>query len=150
MIIRQLILHRDSRGWLAELFRFDELPPGFQPLMAYASQTLPGAARGPHEHRYQTDLFACFGPGELRLVAWDARSDSPTVGNRTSLVMGSSSPLIVLIPPGVVHGYRNEGNEPALVFNAPDRLFAGAGRREPIDEIRHEDNPLNPFLFDPV
>jgi dTDP-4-dehydrorhamnose 3,5-epimerase len=148
LIVRKLTFHQDSRGWLAELFRFDELPPGFQPVMAYASQTLPGACRGPHEHRRQTDLFACFGPGNLRLVAWDARPDSPTCGNRTTVIMGSSNPLIVLIPPGVVHGYRNDGDEPALVVNAPDRLFAGVGRREEIDEIRHEIDPLSPFTFD--
>ncbi len=150
LVIRQLTFHQDSRGWLTELFRSDELPLGFQPAMSYASQTLPGASRGPHEHRYQTDLFACFGPGNLRLVAWDARPDSPTCGNRTTLVMGSSSPLIVFIPPGVVHGYRNEGGEPALLFNAPDRLFAGSGRREDVDEIRHEEDPDSPFTLDEV
>ncbi len=150
LIVRQLDFHHDRRGWLTELFRSDELPRGFQPAMAYASQTLPGASRGPHEHRYQTDLFACFGPGNLRLVVWDARPDSPTCGNRMTLIMGTASPLIVLIPPGVVHGYRNEGLEPALVFNAPDRLFAGVGRGEEVDEIRHEDDPNSPFGFDEV
>lgn len=148
LIVRQLKFHEDCRGWLTELFRQDELPPGMQPAMAYASQTLPGACRGPHEHRCQTDLFACFGPGDLRLVVWDARQDSPTCGNRTSLVMGASNPAVVIIPPGVVHGYRNEGTAPALVFNAPNRLFAGPGRQEEVDEIRHEDQPDSPFRFD--
>lgn len=148
LIVRPLVQHEDSRGWLTELFRRDELPPGFEPAMAYASQTLPGVSRGPHEHRHQTDLFACFGPGNLQLFAWDTRPHSETYGNRMTLIMGTSNPVIVLVPPGVVHGYRNEGDEPALVFNAPDRLFAGERRQEPVDEIRHEDEPDSPFSFD--
>ena len=148
LIVRPLVLHEDSRGWLIELFRSDDSPSGFRPEMAYVSQTLPGVSRGPHEHRQQTDLFACFGPGDLRLLAWDARPESATYGNRTELVMGASNPVVVLVPPGVVHGYRNERDEPALLFNAPNQLFAGEGRREAIDEIRHEDQPDSPFSFD--
>ena len=148
LIVRSLVRHEDSRGWLVELFRSDELPAGFEPAMAYASQTLPGVSRGPHEHREQTDMFACFGPGNLRLFVWDARPESVTHGNRMEVEMGVSSPVVVLVPPGVVHGYRNEGDEPALVVNVPNRLFAGEGRREAIDEIRHEDQPDSPYSFD--
>ena len=43
------------------------------------------------------------------------------------------------MPPGVVHAYRNLSRaERGLVLNYPDRLYAGTGRREPVDEIRHE------------
>ncbi len=73
LVVRPLTRHEDARGWLIELFRCDELPPELAPVMAYVSQTLPGASRGPHEHRDQTDLFACFGPGDLELTAWDTR-----------------------------------------------------------------------------
>ena len=36
----------DARGWLCELFRHDELPAEFHPVMAYISETEPGVARG--------------------------------------------------------------------------------------------------------
>jgi dTDP-4-dehydrorhamnose 3,5-epimerase len=55
------------------------------------------------------------------------------------LVVGQSSPAAVWIPPGVVHAYRNIGEVPGLVFNAPNRLYAGWGKHEPVDEIRHEE-----------
>jgi dTDP-4-dehydrorhamnose 3,5-epimerase len=48
----------------------------------------------------------------------------------------------------VVHAYRNVGGEPGLVFNCPDRLYKGPGRKEPVDEIRHEDDPASPFQLD--
>ena len=47
----------DSPGWLIELFRDDELPEEHRPAMSYISLTLPGVARGPHEHRQQSESF---------------------------------------------------------------------------------------------
>ena len=32
--------------------------------------------------------------------------------------------------------------------NLPNRLFLGPGRKDPIDEIRHEDDPSTPFQLD--
>jgi dTDP-4-dehydrorhamnose 3,5-epimerase len=62
--------------------------------------------------------------------------------------MGASNPGSVVVPPGVVHGYRSLGPEPGLVLNCPNRLFMGEGKREPVDEIRHEADPTNPFVLD--
>jgi dTDP-4-dehydrorhamnose 3,5-epimerase len=137
--IRPLKFFHDSRGWLVETFRHDELPQDRWPVMMYVSSTLPGVARGPHEHRDQTDGFAFVGPSDFRLWMWDAREGSPTRGHRKVLTVGTSFPAAVWIPPGVVHAYRNIGEVQGLVFNAPNRLYAGWGKKEPVDEIRHED-----------
>jgi dTDP-4-dehydrorhamnose 3,5-epimerase len=137
--IRQLRIHADSRGWLVELFRQDELEEGRWPVMTYVSATLPGVTRGPHEHVDQTDGFAFMGPSDFRLFLWDTRQDSATRGRRWVGVVGASNPTAVWIPPGVVHAYRNIGDVSGLVFNAPNRLFAGWHKQEPVDEIRHED-----------
>ena len=107
--------------------------------MAYVSETLPGVARGPHEHVDQTDYFAFVGPGDFVLYLWDARPDSPTRGHRMKVAVGESNRQCVIVPPGVVHAYKNVGATPGWVFNAPNRLYAGPGKREPVDEIRHED-----------
>jgi len=34
------------------------------------------------------------------------------------------------------------------VINCPNRLYAGEGRREPVDEIRHEDDANTIFRMD--
>lgn len=141
----ELVRHADQRGWLIELCRTDELPLGLVPAMAYVSQTLPGVTRGPHEHVAQTDVFAFVGPGEFEVWLWDARADSPTFGRRSVLRAGASRPLRVVVPPGVVHAYRNVGPEPGWVFNCPDQLYAGRGKGEPVDEIRHEHDPASPY-----
>jgi dTDP-4-dehydrorhamnose 3,5-epimerase len=148
VVLRPLKVFKDWRGWLVELFRQDELVQERWPVMTYVSQTLPGVTRGPHEHVDQTDGFAFMGPSDFKLFLWDTRSDSPTEGRRTVVVIGESNPVAVWIPPGVVHAYRNIGTIPGLVFNSPNRLFAGYGKKEPIDEIRHEDAEPGRFPMD--
>ena len=139
VVIREIRRFTDSRGWLAEIFRHDELPTDAHPVMCYVSETLPGIARGPHEHADQTDLFAFLGPGDLKLYLWDARKKSPTFGIKWSKVVGESYPCVVTVPPGIVHAYKCVSDKPALVFNAPNRLYAGEGKKEKVDEIRHEE-----------
>lgn len=139
ILVRPLRVFSDSRGWLIELFREDELVQQWWPVMTYVSQTLPGVTRGPHEHLDQTDGFGFFGPSDFQLFLWDIRAASATRGHRMVMVVGESNPAAVWIPPGIVHAYRNIGSVPGLVFNAPNRLYAGRGKREPVDEIRHEE-----------
>jgi dTDP-4-dehydrorhamnose 3,5-epimerase len=136
----------DERGWLAEIFRHDELPEHVHPVMGYLSLTHPGVVRGPHEHRDQTDLFAFF-DGTFRLYLWDAREDASTSGHRQVLDLGRDTPATVIVPPGVVHAYRNIGDTDALIFNCPNRLYAGHAKKEPVDEIRHEDLADSPFVM---
>ena len=148
LVVKPLERLEDARGWLIELYRQDELSPAVQPAMAYVSQTLPGVVRGPHEHGEQTDCLAFVGPGDFKLYLWDARPDSPTSGNRQTLLVGESNRQLVLVPPGVVHAYKNVSLVAGLVFNAPNRLYRGEGRKEPVDDIRHEDRPGSPFVLD--
>jgi dTDP-4-dehydrorhamnose 3,5-epimerase len=140
--------YQDDRGWLMEVFRHDELAAEFHPAMAYLSLTLPGVLRGPHEHVDQADLFVWAGPGDFLATLWDNRPASPTFGNRMEVRMGALNPGSVLVPKGVVHCYRCVSPEPGLVLNGPNRLFMGEAKAEPVDEIRHEDDPGNPFVLD--
>jgi len=142
VLVKSLRRFADHRGWLIELFRDDELPPGFDPAMAYISSTKPGIARGPHEHVHQTDGFA-FVDGAFQLYLWDTRSGRPQTHLR--LLVGEQNPVFVTVPPGVVHAYRNVCDRDAFVVNLPDTLYAGKNRAEPVDEIRHEDDPDSRF-----
>ena len=148
VVFRPIRFYHDPRGWLAELFRQDELEEDRWPVMAYISATLPGVMRGPHEHVNQTDGFAFMGPSDFRLFLWDIRPDSPTRGCRWISDVGASNPAAVFIPPGVVHAYRNIGDVTGIVFNAPNRLYAGWGKKEPVNEIRHEEGDADRFPTD--
>jgi dTDP-4-dehydrorhamnose 3,5-epimerase len=65
-----------------------------------------------------------------------------------TLYVGEDNPKSVLVPKGVVHAYRNVGHVPGIVINCPNQLFMGHEKREPIDEIRHEDDPDTIFRID--
>jgi len=148
VVVRPLTKFLDERGWLAELFRSDETDAATMPVMAYLSMTVPGVARGPHEHRDQTDWFCFIGPSNFKVYLWDARPGSATFGVKQILYGGIDAPLAVIVPPGVVHAYKNIGGENGIVFNAPNRLYAGEGKKRPVDEIRHEDVEGSPFILD--
>ena len=148
VVMKPLAKFLDERGWLAEMFRSDELPEWFRPEMAYISMTVPGVARGPHEHTEQSDYFCFIGPGNFKVYLWDARKDSPTFGTKQILFSGVDSPLSLIVPPGVVHAYKNVSAENGIVFNAPDRLYAGTAKSRPVDEIRHEEAVDSPFTLD--
>ncbi len=145
VIIRSLNKFHDDRGWLEELFRSDEIPGEFFPVMSYISMTRAGVTRGPHEHLRQSDLFCFVGPSTFRVYLWDNRKGSATFEQKCVMEFGHDNNALIIVPPGVVHAYRNIGDIDGLTINAPNRLYAGEDKRESVDEIRHEDDPDSPF-----
>ncbi|MBN2324080.1 MAG: dTDP-4-dehydrorhamnose 3,5-epimerase family protein [Spirochaetes bacterium] len=140
VVIRKLLVHSDGRGTLVETYRIDTAPEGIKPVMSYVSYTEPGIGRGPHEHLKQTDMFAFIGPGDFELYLCDNRKKSATYKNRLREVVGEKNPVLVVVPPGVVHGYRNMSkSDRGMVVNYPDKLYRGWGGVEEVDEVRHED-----------
>jgi dTDP-4-dehydrorhamnose 3,5-epimerase len=148
VIWKPLRKYHDARGWLCELFRHDELPPEFHPTMAYISMTEPGIARGPHEHADQADCFCFLGPSSFKVYLWDNRPRSGTYLACQTDVVGVDRPMLLVIPAGVVHAYKNVGGEPGIVFNCPNRLYKGWGHKESVDEIRHEEDAHSRFRLD--
>ena len=148
VIVRPLNKFRDGRGWLCELFRDDEVPAEFRPVMAYVSETEPGVGRGPHEHVDQADYFCFIGPSTFRVYLWDARKDSPTFEAKEVRDVGENAAYALIVPPGVVHAYKNVGDKEGLVFNGANRLYAGWLKQDEVDEIRHEKDPNTPYKLD--
>lgn len=148
VIVKELKKFADERGWLSELFREDEIEEEYMPVMSYISMTQAGVTRGPHEHVEQADLFAFIGPSNFKIYLWDNRKNSPTYNVKQVFLAGQDSPCSVLIPKGVVHAYKNVGTVSGMVLNFPNRLFAGKGKKSPVDEIRHEQDPTTIYQVD--
>ena len=146
VIIKELNKYDDDRGWLTEVYRQDETE--YKPAMFYVSETKPGVARGPHEHKEQTDCFVFLGPGSFKVYLWDNREGSPTFKESQEVETGEDKPTLVLIPPGVVHGYKCNSDVPGRVINLPDRLYKGEGKKEEIDEVRWEDDKNSEFKIE--
>lgn len=143
VIIKELKKYEDNRGHLVEIYRRDEVDLGIA--MSYLSLTLPGVARGPHEHVYQTDYFVFPGAGDFMLYLWDRRASSTTFGEKIEMKVGASYPCTVIVPPGVVHGYKCVSSESAMSINFPDKLYKGVNKKDEIDEIRWEQDENSPY-----
>jgi dTDP-4-dehydrorhamnose 3,5-epimerase len=148
LCISRLNFHRDSRGWLTEIYRADDLATdALIPKMAYVSETLPGCSRGPHEHARQTDIFIFLGPGNLDLYLWDNRKNSISYKVHERYYVGAANPCQIIVPPGIVHGYYNASPQRAIVINATNQLYRGVARQEEEDTIRYEDAAEAVFKF---
>ncbi|MFA6973602.1 MAG: dTDP-4-dehydrorhamnose 3,5-epimerase family protein [Parcubacteria group bacterium] len=143
VIIKNLSKYTDERGWLAEIFRNDEITT--HPEMAYVSATKPGIVRGPHEHVDQTDIFVFIGPGTVELNLWDRRENSATRDEHVKIEMGENNPTMAIVPPGVVHAYKCVSQNDAWCINLPDKLYRGEQKKEEVDEIRWENVADSPF-----
>lgn len=135
--IKKLNKMSDERGWLAEIFRKDS--DKLNPAMAYVSFTKAGIVRGPHEHKEQTDNFVFCGPGNVEFHIWENQQHA-------TMVVGEDNPSIIIVPPGVVHGYKALSD--SFSFNLPDKLYKGRNKKKEVDEIRWENNPDSPYKID--
>jgi len=146
VVIKKLERFPDERGWLSEIWRNDETE--YQPAMAYVSRTEPNVARGPHEHKEQSDCFIFTGPGNFRMYLWENREGKPGYRQLETMEVGEDNPSMIIVPPGVVHGYKCISKEPGYYVNLPNQLYKGKDKKEDIDEIRWEVDPRSPFKIE--
>jgi len=120
----------DERGRLMEVLRCDdELFIRFG--QAYITTAYPNVVKAWHYHRKQHDNFTCI-RGMMKLVLYDSREGSSTHGQVNEFFLGEHNPLMVQIPPGVMHGFKCISDYEAIVLNCTTEPY---NRLEP-DELR--------------
>lgn len=135
--LKQLKVFPDDRGWLAELIK-----EGEEAYVSVKQTTMtlsyPGVIKAFHWHRRQTDIW-CVVSGMAQVVLYDIRANSPTFKQTDVYYLGEENRQLLLIPPGVVHGYRVLGHKPALLFYHTDQIY------DPDDEYRlpYDDSRIN-------
>lgn len=130
----------DDRGYFLEVGRIGHGLIGRFPVESIqisATFTYPGAIKAFHYHVHQTD---CWVPsaGMLQVALVDLREQSRTFGAKNTLYIGSLRPWAILVPPGVAHGYKAIGTQPAGLIYVTSRHY------DPADEgrIPHDDPRL--------
>jgi dTDP-4-dehydrorhamnose 3,5-epimerase len=103
--------------------------------------------RGPHEHKEQSDCFVFVGPGNFELHLWDNRGNSKVKGEYLKIEAGEDNPTLVIVPPGIVHGYKCVSENDGWCINLPDKLYKGKGKNGEIDEIRWEDDANSLYVI---
>jgi dTDP-4-dehydrorhamnose 3,5-epimerase len=80
------------------------------------------AVTGWHCHNGHIDCLAGVA-GTIKLALFDGRDASSSRGATAVVRMGPDRPTMVIIPPGVWHGLRNEGNGLAGYVQVLDALY---------------------------
>jgi dTDP-4-dehydrorhamnose 3,5-epimerase len=141
VIVEPFPLWPDDRGYFLEVMRLGQGIAGHFPAATTqisAALSYPGTIKAFHYHQHQTDFWVP-AQGMFQVVLVDLRTDSKTFGLRNSLYVGSLRPWHLLIPPGVGHGYKVIGQDPAMLVYVTDRNY------NPKDEgrIAHDHPGIN-------
>ncbi|MBC7545732.1 MAG: dTDP-4-dehydrorhamnose 3,5-epimerase family protein [Candidatus Sericytochromatia bacterium] len=141
--VKDLRVIPDERGYLMEMLREDD--PIFEGIgQTYLTACYPGVVKGWHYHHEQTDHFVCVS-GMAKVVLYDGREDSPTKGLINEFFMGIQNPILVKIPPLVMHGFKGVSADQALIVNHPTKPY----RYSEPDEFRLPwDSPSIPYDWD--
>jgi dTDP-4-dehydrorhamnose 3,5-epimerase len=78
----------------------------------------PGVIKGWGLHRRHEDRYALLF-GEMELVFYDPREDSPTRGQVSKIVLSEHRRRMINVPAGVWHADRNIGDRDVVVVNFP-------------------------------
>ena len=126
--VRPLQRHVDDRGSLTELLRADW--PEFTRFgQALVTVNRPGVIRGWHWHDRQTDVIVVI-EGRAKVPLYDGRRHSATYGQVDEYECGDADLKAIFVPPGVWHGYKTVGTEPAIIVNFPDHVYDAAAPDE--------------------
>ena len=115
----------DDRGYFLEVMRIGNgLASHYDPATTQISAALsyPGTIKAFHYHLEQTDFWVpAMGIFQVALV--DLRQGSATFGRKNTLYVGSLRPWQILIPPGVGHGYKVIGLDPAMLVYVTNKFY---------------------------
>lgn len=121
VVIHKPPVHSDHRGELVEMFtRADFWEHDFT--YAYQTSIRPGMLKGWFAHEKKLDRYHIV-TGELLLLLYDGREDSPTCGVSQKVLLSDRSFRQVLIPPRVWHLSLNVGQADAILVNLPSTHY---------------------------
>jgi dTDP-4-dehydrorhamnose 3,5-epimerase len=137
-----LIPRPDGRGALIELMTTRD--GVIEPIVhVYLVEAKAGSVRAWVYHRRQYDRLA-YTQGRFQVVLYDIREESPTFKKLSSIIIGKERPVLLRIPPYVVHGVKNIGNEDSTFVNMPTNIY---DPHNPDKSRIAPDDPRIPFSF---
>jgi dTDP-4-dehydrorhamnose 3,5-epimerase len=112
---------RDS-GHLTEVLRRDWFGADVEIDQVFQITLSPHGVSAWHVHLDTTDrLFV--NAGQVKIVLYDARPESPTHGQVNEFRLGERRPGLVIVPPGVWHGIKNLDQTESRVLNLVDVAY---------------------------
>jgi len=140
--LQRLHTRADGRGDLTVLF--SDLKEKATPAPhIYWVTAEAGSIRAWVYHRRQFDRLA-FTNGDIRVVLYDLRPDSPTHRKLNILDVSAANKVTLTIPPFVIHGVQNRGKHAVAFINMPTRAYDPA---HPDKSRLPFDHPGIPYSF---
>lgn len=140
--LQRLSTRADKRGDLTVLLSALK-EPIVSPPHVYLVSAEPESIRAWVYHKRQSDRLA-YTNGEIRVVLYDLRTDSPTYQKVNVLDVGAANKVLLTIPPFVVHGVQNKGTTTATFVNMPTNAYDPANPDK--SRVRY-DHPGIPYKF---
>lgn len=114
--IKELIVHKDNRGWLAEIFRPEDVNETIKGQITVTTAH-PGIAKGNHYHKRKWEWY-CVIKGKMKLVLKDMET-----GNKEEIILSEDKLEILKIGPNIAHGFKNIGEDMLFVLMYIDSPF---------------------------
>jgi len=131
----ELVTREDDRGYLIEVVReaSDAEPHGVVHKFGQVylvGNPVRGSIRAFHKHRELWDWFF-ISKGRAKFVLKDDREESSTYGEMMTIIASERNPKLIVVPPGVYHGWMSLEDDTQLVSTA-----SHVYNREDPDEVR--------------
>jgi len=112
--LRQLIIQKDERGQLTEIYRHSQDPFGFG--QAYITTCKRGAIKAWHCHQQQYDRWFCVkGSAVVGIALGDAIQ---------TIYLSDRKPQLLIIPAGIWHGFAPTADcSEATILNLPSTEY---------------------------
>ncbi|HRY28649.1 MAG TPA: dTDP-4-dehydrorhamnose 3,5-epimerase family protein [Elusimicrobiota bacterium] len=125
-----LTTHQDDRGYLVEIAHStDPYLPKFGQVYLVGNPAR-GAVRAFHKHAKLWDLFSIT-HGSAKFVLVDDRPESPTRGEANVFVLSHKDHSLLVVPPGVYHGWMSLEDDTQMISTASEVYDRGRP-----DEVR--------------
>lgn len=146
VVVRPTVVHADDRGSLCEVhnaaWRVHDAPLEHVVRIVIRPGKIKGWAK--HKHNFDRTMVMC---GEVKVVLYDDRPDSPTHRRINELFLGPYNPGLLVIPHDVFHAVQNVGRDDAVLINFPTQPYD----YESPDKYRlPPNNDVIPYRFDDV
>lgn len=125
-----LVVRMDDRGYLMEILR--SVDPHFTKFgqVYMVGDMTRGTIRAFHKHEVLWDWFF-ISHGSAKFAFRDDRKESATYGNMETVITGSRNPSLIVVPPGVYHGWMSLEDDTQMISIASEVY-----NREKPDEVR--------------
>jgi len=130
-----LTAHMDDRGYLIEIARrADDSEPHAVVhrfgQVYLVGDMVRGTIRAFHKHQELWDWFF-ISHGSAKFILRDDRQDSSTYGEMMTVIAGERNPRLIVVPPGVYHGWMSLEDDTQMISTASEVY-----NREKPDEVR--------------